>query len=138
MSPEQWQYLGFFASLFKWYNGKRSTTASLPVDGEVFGVDFDQVGVPSVVADADVVVALFLLRRPAEDVPCEVVSVSVEGLEKTGKGIEGVAYDTSTLERSGRTLEMDGEGGLMRRSSGPKLYGELQAGRVWRELRRRL
>lgn len=76
MSAEEGHRLWDAALLFEGYDSECAATAGFPINGEVFGVclwklsmrsdrtrdvaDLDQIGVPSVFGDAEVVVALFL------------------------------------------------------------------------------
>lgn len=70
VSPEQWHHLRQLSTLLQRDDGECAAARGLPVDGQVFGVAFDEVGVPGVLADAQVVVALFASARLSEDVPC--------------------------------------------------------------------
>lgn len=57
VSPEQRHGVGQLSTLFQRDDGECAAARRLPVDGQVLGVTFDEVGVPGVLADAQVVVA---------------------------------------------------------------------------------
>ena len=56
------------ASLADGDDGEGASTAGLPIDSEVFGVGFYEIGVPGILGDAQAIVALLTLRRLSEDV----------------------------------------------------------------------
>lgn len=113
VSPEQWHHLRQLSTLLQRDDGECAAARGLPVDGQVFGVAFDEVGVPGVLADAQVVVALFASARLSEDVPCVCRVVSTycscsyatprPRCDDRGAGVGRRAYDTWTLSRSGQT-----------------------------------
>lgn len=108
VSPEQRHGIGQLSALFQRDDGECAAAGRLPVDGQVLGVTFDEVGVPGVLADAQVVVACFALARLSED-----VSWWSRGQDAIVCAINGgwLAYGTWTLSRSDPTLrqEMEGE-----------------------------
>jgi len=67
VSPEQWHDIGHLSTLFQRDDGECAAAGRLPVDGQVLGVTFHQVGVPGVLADADVVVTGLALAGLSED-----------------------------------------------------------------------
>jgi len=67
MSSEQRHNVRQLSTLFQRDDGECAAAGRLPVDGEVLGVTFDQVGVPCVLADAQVVVAGLALAGLSED-----------------------------------------------------------------------
>lgn len=67
VSPEQRHGIGQLSTLFQRDDGECAAAGRLPVDGQVLGVTFHQVGVPGVLADADVVVAGLALAGLSED-----------------------------------------------------------------------
>lgn len=85
MSSEERNQIGQLAALADRDNSERAAAARFPVDRDVLGIRLDDVAVPGVLGDAEIVVALFLhrsatvegcltelaanlLRRPSEDV----------------------------------------------------------------------
>jgi hypothetical protein len=97
VATEQGQDVGELSTLIDRNDSKGTATAGLPIDREVLGVGLDQVGVPSILRDAEVVVTLllcrdglsernpgngeawieaYLLGRLAEDVSCKVLDMS--------------------------------------------------------------
>jgi hypothetical protein len=70
VATEQGQDIGELSTLIDRNNSKGAATAGLPIDREVLGVGLDQVGVPSILRDAEVVVTLLLHREgPSERDP---------------------------------------------------------------------
>jgi hypothetical protein len=67
VSPEQRHDIRQLSTLFQGDDGKCAAAGRLPVDRHVFGVTFHDVGVPGVLADAQVVVAGLALARLPED-----------------------------------------------------------------------
>lgn len=67
MAAEQGQNVRQLAALVDRNDSKGTAAASLPIDREVFGVGLDQVGVPGILGDAEVVVALFLQGGTASE-----------------------------------------------------------------------
>jgi hypothetical protein len=63
MATEQGQGIGELSTLIDRNDSKGAATAGLPIDREVLWVGLDQVGVPSILGDAEVVVTLLLHRR---------------------------------------------------------------------------
>lgn len=165
VSAEQRQHVGGAAALVDGDDGKGTASAGLPVDGNVFGVglgavsaragqvacawaDLDQVGVPGILADAQVIVALFLGpsaaghgRRGA----CRRQRTFLVPLPKTwpGRGRqlggaghqdEGATHDTWRRARIGRPLRSGkndgwaGPGARRGLQRGAERYGRLGAG----------
>ena len=62
VATEQGHDIGQLSTLIDGDDSKGTTTAGLPIDRQVLGVGLDQVGVPGILGDAEVVVTL-LLRR---------------------------------------------------------------------------
>ena len=67
VSPEQRHDIGHLSTLLQRDDGECAAAGRLPVDGQVLGVTFHKVGVPGVLADADVVVAGLALAGLSED-----------------------------------------------------------------------
>lgn len=67
MSSEQRHHIRQLSTLFQGDDSECAAARRLPVDRHVFGVTFYNVGVPSVLADAQVVVAGLALARLPED-----------------------------------------------------------------------
>lgn len=67
VSSEQRHDIGQLSTLFQRDDGECAAAGRLPVDGQVLGVTFHQVGVPGVLADAEVVVASLALTGLSED-----------------------------------------------------------------------
>jgi hypothetical protein len=59
-----------FATGRKWNDCKLTATTGFQVDAKEFGVDFDQIGVPSISRDSNVFIALFSLISSAIDMTC--------------------------------------------------------------------
>lgn len=97
VATEQGQDIRELSTLIDRNDSKGAATAGLPIDREVLGIGLDQVGVPSILRDAEVVVTLllrreglserdsgdnkawieaYLLGRLAEDVSCKVLDGS--------------------------------------------------------------
>lgn len=97
VATEQGQNIGQLSTLIDGDDGKGATTAGLPIDRKVLGVGLDQVRVPSILRDAEIVVTLllrgeesserktvevercdegYLLGRLPEDVSCLVLAMS--------------------------------------------------------------
>lgn len=70
VSTKERDLVGQLASLFQGNHSERATTASFPVHGNVLGIGLDQIAVPGILRDAQVVIALFALDVLTEDVPC--------------------------------------------------------------------
>ena len=64
---EQGHDIGEFSTLIDRNDSKGAATASLPIDREVLGVGLDQIGVPSILRDAVVVVTLLLYKKESSD-----------------------------------------------------------------------
>jgi hypothetical protein len=60
VATEEGYLLGHTPLLLEGDDGKSATAGSFPIDGDIFGVRLDQVGVPGVLRDAQIIVALFL------------------------------------------------------------------------------
>lgn len=60
VATEQGHDIGQLSTLVDGNDGKGTAAASLPIDRQVLGVGLDQVGVPGILGDAEVVVTLFL------------------------------------------------------------------------------
>jgi hypothetical protein len=67
VSPEQGHDIRQLSTLFQGDDSECAAARGLPVDRHVFGVTFYDVGIPSVLADAQVVVAGLALARLSED-----------------------------------------------------------------------
>jgi hypothetical protein len=67
VSSEQGHDIGQLSSLFQRDDGECAAAGRLPVDGQVLGVTFHEVGIPGVFADAEVVIALLALAGLSED-----------------------------------------------------------------------
>jgi len=67
VAAEQGQNIGQLAALVDGNDSEGTAAASLPIDREVLGVGLDQVGVPGILGDAEVVVTLFLQRKTASE-----------------------------------------------------------------------
>jgi hypothetical protein len=106
VSSEQRHDIGQLSSLFQRDDGECAAAGGLPVDGQVLGVTFHEVGVPGVLADAEVVVALLALAGLSEDVSWW--SRGQDGIVGAIHG--GLTYGTWTLSRSGPTLVRGLEG----------------------------
>ena len=120
VASEQGDQVGQLALLVEGNDGKGATTARVPIDGEVLGIDLgegrgsvslaslggevdgrrshgrvtylDQVGIPGIAADAQVIIAKFLPRRLSKDVSW-VLSVSF------GAGARQEARSSPTILR---------------------------------------
>lgn len=67
MATEQWHNIGQLSTLIDRDNCEGATTAGLPIDREVLGVGLDQVRVPSILRDAEIVVTLLLLGEGSSE-----------------------------------------------------------------------
>lgn len=67
MATEQGHDIGKLPTLIDRNDSKGAATAGLPIDREVLGVGLDQVGVPSILRDAEVVVTLFLRSEESSE-----------------------------------------------------------------------
>lgn len=97
MATEQGHNIGQLSALIDRNDSKGATTAGLPIDRKVLWVGLDQVRVPSILRDAEIVVTLllreeessegdmvdvetcdkgYLLGRLPEDVSCLVLAMS--------------------------------------------------------------
>jgi hypothetical protein len=65
VATEQGHDIGELATLIDRNDSKGAATAGLPIDRQVLGVGLDQVGVPGILGDAEVVVTLLLRRDGA-------------------------------------------------------------------------
>jgi hypothetical protein len=63
VATEQGHDIGELSTFIDRDDSKGAATAGLPIDREVLGVGLDQVGVPSILGDAEVVVTLLLRRE---------------------------------------------------------------------------
>lgn len=63
MATEQGHNIGQLSTLLDRNDSKGAATAGLPIDRKVLGVGLDQVRVPSILRDAEIVVTLLLLGR---------------------------------------------------------------------------
>jgi hypothetical protein len=68
VSSEQRHGIGHLSTLLQRDDGECAAAGGLPVDGKVLGVTFHQVGVPGVLANAEVVIAGLALASLSEDV----------------------------------------------------------------------
>jgi hypothetical protein len=93
VSTKQWEPLGQAATLVEGNDGECTAATGFPVHGDVLGVgllfqsdwgswgarigggDLDEVGVPSVLGNAEVIVALFLRCDMSKTAPLRVISV---------------------------------------------------------------
>ena len=67
VATEQGHNIGQLSTLIDRNDSKGATTAGLPIDRKVLGVGLDQVRVPSILRDAEVVVTLLLLRKGSSE-----------------------------------------------------------------------
>jgi hypothetical protein len=67
VSSEQRHGIGHLSTLLQRDDGECAASGRLPVDGQVLGVTFHQVGVPGVLANAEVVIAGLALASLSED-----------------------------------------------------------------------
>lgn len=89
VSPEQRHGIGQLSTLFQRDDGECAAAGRLPVDGQVLGVTFHQVGVPGVLADAQVVVAGLALAGLSEDMSWwsrgqDAIVVAIKGIGRAG------------------------------------------------------
>ena len=70
MAAEERYDIWQLSTLFERDDSECAAAARFPVDREVFWVGFDEVGVPSILTDAQVIVALFSAGGAAEYVAC--------------------------------------------------------------------
>lgn len=63
MATEQGHNIGQLSTLVDRNDSKGATTAGLPIDRKVLGVGLDQVRVPSILRDAEIVVTLLLFGQ---------------------------------------------------------------------------
>lgn len=80
VAAEQRDALRQPAGLVQGDDGKGAAAAGLPVDGEIVWVDLDEVGVPGIVGDAQVIVAVLLLGSEKRR------NRGMEGEEEKGRG----------------------------------------------------
>ena len=102
VSSKQRELFRKLALLFERYHRECASTASLPVDCHILRVGFDDVRVPCVLADSQIIVALFSSSRAAEYVSCAFLSAHCYGMRMP----ELKAYGISTLSRISPTLRM--------------------------------
>ena len=67
MATEQGHDIGQLSTLVDRNDSKGAATAGLPIDRQVLGVGLDQVRVPSILRDAEVVVTLLLRGNASLD-----------------------------------------------------------------------
>ena len=67
VATEQGHDIGELSTLINGNDSKGAATAGLPIDRQVLGVGLDQVGVPSILRDAEVVVTLLLRRERSSE-----------------------------------------------------------------------
>lgn len=67
VATEQGHDIGKLSTLINGNDSKGAAAAGLPIDRQVLGVGLDQVGVPSILRDAEVVVTLLLRRERSSE-----------------------------------------------------------------------
>ena len=123
VSPEQGHDIRQLPTLFQGDNGECAAARRLPVDRHVFGVTFYNVGVPSVLADAQIVVAGLTLARLAEDMSWWVCSQYAIQCDDRGGCVGGQAdlrYFDALTKRPDMDVDCRGVlyGVVISRSSG--------------------
>jgi hypothetical protein len=109
VSSEQRHDIGQLSTLFQRDDGECAAAGRLPVDGQVLGVTFDQVGIPRVLADAQVVVAGLALAGLSEDMSwwSRGQDAIVGARASMGLGWEG---ELTVLARTNKSSRHCGEG----------------------------